>query len=150
MKFKTILAVGLLAAGAAGAALAGDRVVKEEDREVRREVVMKHRGHGGGSVEFTAMHNIMAELLSARTGKTTAEIQALFEKGGPHEAFEALGIKEDEARPLFKEARQQLISRAERAGLVTAEQAEKLRAAKIKMRHKRHHGDDGDRRHDDD
>jgi hypothetical protein len=151
MKFKTIVAVGLLAAGVAGATLAADRVVKEEgDREVRREVIVKHRGHRGASVEFTAMHNIMAEMLSAKTGKTTAEIQALFEKGGPHEAFETLGIAEDEVRPMFKEARQQLISRAERAGLITGEQAEKLRTAKIEMRHKRRHGDDDDRRHGDD
>jgi hypothetical protein len=142
MKFRTIVAVGLLALGTAGAAQAADRVVKDEDREVRREVIVKHRGHGHGSVEFAAMHNIMAELLSAKTGKTTAEIQALFEKGGPFEAFEALGIPEDEARPLFKEARQQLISRAERAGLITGEQAEKLRTAKIEMRHKRRHHDD--------
>lgn len=152
MKFRTILAVGLLAAGAAGAAgaaLAADRGKDDGDREVRREVIVKHRGGGPmghASVEFAAMHNIMAELLSAKTGKTAAEIQALFEQGGPHEAFETLGLDEDEVRPLFKAARQQLIARAEKAGLITGAQADKLRTAKIEMRHKRrHHDDDADR-----
>lgn len=152
MKFRTMVAVGLLAAGAAGAAgaaLAADRGGARDDDggEVRREVIVKHHGPGAmrhASVEFAAMHNIMAELLGAKTGKTPAEIQALFEKGGPHEAFEALGLDEEEVRPLFREARQQLITRAASAGLITAQQAEKLRAARIDMRHKRRHVEDDD------
>ena len=132
MKLKTLLVAGLVALGAASVAMAGDGE--------RR--MYKHRAHGAASVEFTAMHNILSELLSAKTGKTQAEIQAMFDKGGPHEVAEKLGLKHEEMKPLFQQARGTLIDRALAANLITAPQAEKLRAAKIEMRHKRMHGDE--------
>ncbi|MGH8481388.1 MAG: hypothetical protein ACRES8_02875 [Nevskiaceae bacterium] len=135
MKIRNLVMAGLLALGAAGVAIAG------ADGERR---VVKHKIHGGASVEFTAMHNIMAELLSAKTGKTQAEINALFEKGGPHEVAEALDLKREDMRELMKEARGTLITRAQAANLITAAQAEKLRAAKIETHHKRVHKEDGD------
>lgn len=150
MKLKNIVVAGLLALGAAGVAIAGSGGGDGE------RTVVKHRMHGKGghppSVEFAAMHNIMAELLSAKTGKTTAEIQALFEEGGPHGVAEKLGLKDEDIKPLFKEARSTLITRAAAAGLITAQQAEKLRAAKIemRMRHKRGPGPDHDEDDDED
>lgn len=141
MQLRKWVAVGALALGAlglAGATFAADSTAPRAERHV-----IKHRMHGPGghaSVEHAAMHNIMAELLSAKTGKTTAEIQALFDKGGPREAFEALGLDDDEMRPLFKEARATLITRAAKAGLITPEQAEKLRKARAEMRMKRMKG----------
>jgi len=138
MLARKILAVGLLALGAAGIAFAaGDGPGKRQ------------RGHGPmghASVEFAAMHNIMAELLSAKTGKTPAEITALFDAGGPHAVAEELGLTHEDMKPLLKEARGTLITRAAAAGLITAQQAEKLRAAKVEMRHKDRHDDDDDDR----
>ena len=149
---KQLWVAGLLALGAAGAAVAADDPVVErhvikhgagDEPTVERHVI-RHRGGpmGHASLEHAAMHNIMAEQLSAKTGKTVAEIQALFDKGGPHQAFEALGIADDDVGPLFQEARRTLITRAAAAGLVTAQQAEKMRSAKVEMRHKRRHADD--------
>ena len=137
MQFRKVLVAGLLALGAAGGIGAAMAAGGDSDAPRAERHVIKHRMHGAASVEFTAMHNIMAELLSARTGKTTAEIQALFEKGGPHEAFDALGLTREDVQPLFKEARLKLIARATSAGLITSQQAEKLKAAKMEMREKR-------------
>lgn len=134
MKVKTLVMAGLLALGAAGVAMAGDG----EKR------VTKHRVHGGASVEFTAMHNIMAEQLSAKTGKTVAEINGLFEKGGPHEVADTLGLKKEEMRDLMKQARITLIERAQAANLITAAQADKLRQARIEVRHKKVHAEEGE------
>jgi len=138
MKIKALLAA-MVALGVAGIAMAGDG---------ERRVV-KHKVHGGASVEFVAMHNIMSELLSAKTGKTTAEIQALFDKGGPHEVAETLNLKHEDLQPLFKQARLTYIDRAQAANLITAQQAEKLRTAKVEMRTKRMHGAHGDEGDDD-
>jgi len=137
MQLKKILAVGLIALGAAGVAFASGDREGGEGKAHRMHGEMRH-----ASVEFAAMHNIMADLLSAKTGKSVAEIRALFDKSGPHEAFEQLGLSKDEIRPLFKEARQTLITRAAAAGLITAQQAEHLRAAKVEMRHERHQDND--------
>ncbi len=52
-------------------------------------------------------------------------------------------------RALMKEARGTLITRAQAANLITGEQAEKLRAAKVEMRHKRKHRGDDDEGDDD-
>jgi hypothetical protein len=134
MRIRTLVTAGLVALGVAGAAMAGDG----EHR------VVKHKMHGGASVEFMAMHNIMAEQLSAKSGKTVAEINALFEKGGPHEVADALGIKHEEMRDLMKQARITLIARAQAANLITAAQAEKLRQAKIEVREKRVHKESED------
>lgn len=145
MQLKKYVAVGLLAVGAAGAAFAGsaDEGARGPGYRVKHHVI---GGPDGGpiSVEFAAMRNIMAELLSAKTGRTPAEIRTLFEKGGPREAFEQLGLSEDQVRPLFQEARTTFISRATAAGLITAEQAEKLKAAKVEMRHVRRPPDAND------
>lgn len=132
---------GLLALGVAGLAYAGSG----EKRRDGERVVERHKIIGHASVEFAAMHNIMAELLSVKSGKTPAEITALFDEGGPHAVSEKLNLKRDEMHALMKEARVTLITRAAAANLITAEQAEKLRAAKVEMRHKRHVDiDDGD------
>jgi hypothetical protein len=132
MKVRSLVAAGTVALAAlATAAFAGDR----EHRKV------EHRVHGNASVEFTALHNIIAEQLSAKTGKTQAEITAMFDKGGPHEVAEQLNLKKEDMREVMKEARQTLITRAQAAKLITAEQAEKLRTAKIEMKHKRMHKD---------
>ncbi len=133
MKMKALMAA-VVALGVAGIAMAGDG---------ERRVV-KHKVHGGASIEFTAMHNILSELLSAKTGKTQAEIQALFDKGGPHEVAEKLNLKHEDMKPLFQQARAKLIDRSLAANLITSAQAEKLRSARIEMRHKRLHGDDDD------
>jgi len=133
MKIRTLAIVGALALSAAAAVFADD------DGGKRRFV--KHHDHP--SVEFAAMHNIMAELLSAKTGRTPAEITALFDAGGPPEVVEKLGLKHEDMRPIFKEARATLITRAQAANLITAAQAQELRAAKIEMRLRGPH-DDGD------
>jgi hypothetical protein len=142
MLTRKILVAGLLALGAAGLAFAGSGKGGDDERIVKREV---HRGFGHASVEFAAMHNIMAELLSAKTGKTQAEIAAMFDAGGPHEVAEKLDLKREDMRELMKEARGTLITRAAAANLITAQQAEKLRAAKVEMRHKKKvHIEEGD------
>jgi hypothetical protein len=133
MKLRTLVTAGLVALGVASVAMAGDG-----ERRV------KHKIHGGASVEFMAMHNIMAEQLSAKSGKTVAEINALFEKGGPHEVADALGIKKEEMRDLMKQSRITLIARAQAANLITAAQAEKLRQAKIEVHEKRVHKESED------
>ena len=134
MKLTTLVTAGLVALGIASVAMAGDG----EHR------VAKHKMHGGASVEFVAMHNIMTEQLSAKTGKTVAEINALFEKGGPHEVADTLGLKREEMRDLLKQARATLITRAQAANLITAAQADKLRQARIEMHEKRMHEDGED------
>jgi hypothetical protein len=134
MKIRQLLLGTALAIAATG-------VVVASAAERSHEAHMKMHGPHA-SVEFTAMHNIMAELLSAKTGKTVAEIQAAFEQGGPEAVHEKLGLSHEQLAPIFKEARATLITRAAAAGLITAEQAEKLRAAKVEMRHP---GDDRDR-----
>jgi hypothetical protein len=143
MLARNVLVAGLFALGAAGLAYAGSGKGGDDgERVVKREV---RKGFGHASVEFAAMHNIMAELLSARTGKTQAEIAALFDAGGPHEVAEQLNLKREEMRELMKEARGTLITRAAAAHLITAQQAEKLRAAKVEMRHKKEiHIEEGD------
>jgi hypothetical protein len=127
MKIRNLLLGTALAVAAAGAALAGTTEMRE------KHVRMQHDGHA--SVEFAAMHNIMGELLSAKTGKTQAEIAALFDEGGPHAVAEKLGLSHEDFAPVFKEARATLITRAAAAGLITAQQAEKLRSAKVEIRH---------------
>lgn len=133
--FKKMMAIGLIAFGAAGAAMAGSDATGAGDGERK---VVRQRMHGPG-LESAALHNIMAEQLSAKTGKTVAEIRGMLEKGG-RDAFAELGIKDEEIRPLFKEARLTLISRMQAARLITPEQAEKARTAKVEMKVKRQHG----------
>lgn len=132
---KMVVAV-LLATGVSGLAWAADDAKTE--KRVEKRIEHKVRGPmGHASVEFAAMHNIMAELLSAKTGKTPAEIAALFDAGGPHEVVETLKLSEEDMRATFKEARGTLITRAAAANLITAAQADRLRAAKVDMHHKR-------------
>jgi hypothetical protein len=140
MSARKVVVAGLLALCATGLAQASDKDKRVEEKRVVE--VHKVKGMRHASVEFAAMHNIMAELLSAKTGKTPAEIAALFDEGGPHEVAETLGLKKEEMRALMKEARGTLITRAQAANLITSEQAERLRQAKFEMHHKRRHGDD--------
>jgi hypothetical protein len=140
MSARLMVVAGLLALCATGLAQASDKDKRVEEKRVVE--VHKVKGMRHASVEFAAMHNIMAELLSAKTGKTPAEIAALFDEGGPHEVAETLGLKKEEMRALMKEARGTLITRAQAANLITSEQAERLRQAKFEMHHKRRHGDD--------
>jgi hypothetical protein len=140
MSARKMVVAGLLALCATGLAQASDKDKRVEEKRVVE--VHKVKGMRHASVEFAAMHNIMAELLSAKTGKTPAEIAALFDEGGPHEVAETLGLKKEEMRALMKEARGTLITRAQAANLITSEQAERLRQAKFEMHHKRRHGDD--------
>lgn len=145
---KMVVAV-LLATGVAGLAYAADSA-KTDKRVEKRIVEHRVRGEmGHASVEFAAMHNIMAELLSAKTGKTTAEIAALFDAGGPHEVMESLNLGDEDMRAAFKEARATLITRAAAANLITAAQADRLRAAKVDMHHKRRVIEKDDEDHDD-
>ena len=128
---KILVVTGAVLLAMAGAAFAAGEA-KGEPRVERH--VIKHRGPPmGHSVEHTAMHNIMAELLSAKSGKTAAEIQAMFDSSGP-ETFEQLGVDEKDVPALFKQARGKLIDRAQSANLITAAQADKLRSAKVEMK----------------
>ena len=140
MLARKVIVAGLIALGASGIALAA-----EKDKRVdEKRVVEIHKVRGHASVEFAAMHNIMAELLAGKTGKTQAEIAAMFDEGGPHEVAEELGMKKEDMRAVMKEARGTLITRAQAAKLITAEQAERLRKAKMEIHHKRSHDDDED------
>ena len=130
MLARKVTVAALLALGVAGLAYAGSG---ERSGDHEQRIVERHKVMGHASVEFAAMHNIMAELLSAKTGKTQSEIAALLDEGGPHAVAEKLGLKREEMQSLFKEARGTLITRAESAHLITAQQAEKLRAAKVEM-----------------
>jgi hypothetical protein len=111
-----------------------------------------HRHHGfGPSVEHAAMHNIMADLISAKTGRPAADVRKLFADGDPREAVEKLGLSRDDMHALMKQAHEQLVARAAAAGLITAEQATKIRAMPLPEpgEHRGDHGgrdDDGDER----
>ena len=120
MYVRSMLVAGLLALGSAGAVFA----------EGGSHEGMHHRHpFMGASVEHMAMHNIMADLLSAKTGRSPAEIKALFEGADPHEAIEKLGISRDDMHKLMEQAHETLLTRATAAGLITAEQAQKIRSA---------------------
>lgn len=127
MLVRKVVAAGLLALGAAGLAFAASESTTPGADTGEHHMHHRH-GPMGPSVERAAMHNIMAELLSAKTGKPVAEITALFENNDPHEAIEQLGLKPEDLRPLFKQAHETLIQKAQAAGLITAAQATKLRA----------------------
>lgn len=127
MFIRSILAAGLLALGAAG-------VVSAEGDAGHG---MHHRhAFMGASVEHMAMHNIMADLLSAKTGRSQAEIRALFEGSNPHDAIAKLGVSRDDMHALMKQAHDTLITKATAAGLITADQAQKIRS----MPHPEHDG----------
>ena len=133
MVLKRVLVVAGLVLGMAGMALAANDHGPGGDG-AEHDRVVKHRMHGGPGLEHMALRNIMAELLSARTGKSAGEIQALFESNGPHEAFDQLGISDEDHRALFKQAHTTLVNRMAAANLITPQQAEKARSAKIEMR----------------
>lgn len=93
-------------------------------------------GHGRGdrdahpaSVERLAMQNLLAASLAQSTGRDAAEIGTLLAKSRPPEVAEQLGIDRDAMREAMKTARTTLIERYLAAGLITAEQAETLKAA---------------------
>jgi hypothetical protein len=87
------------------------------------------------SMEHFAMGNILAELLSQQTGRPAAEIAALIETTPPPQVAEQLGLDPDAVKTLFGTARSTLIQRAVDAGLISSEQAEKLRTAPRLERH---------------
>lgn len=127
MYVRSILAASLLALGAAGALAAS----KPAPPDVPQGHGMHHGGMHGMrfSVERVAMHNIMAELISQKTGRPVAEVRALFENGDPREALDKLGLSHDEVHAMMKTAHSQFIDKAAAAGLITADQAAKLHAA---------------------
>ena len=126
MKVRNVMVAGLLALGAAGLAYAATDNAGPDDGVQQMHRMHHMRGMARASVEVAAMHNILAEELSARTGKTTEEIKALFEKSNPHDAMQQLGLTHDDMRPLMEQAHATLIDRAAAAGLITADQAKRL------------------------
>jgi hypothetical protein len=144
MTIRKVLLAGVLAIGAAGVAVAaaepsrGDDGARHEGHHMRHDMMR-------ASVEVQAMHNLMAELLSAKTGKSASEIKALFEKAGnPHAVTEQLGLSHDDMRALHEKAHGQLIDKAAAAGLITAEQAAKLHAAPLPAPPRERHSKGGD------
>jgi hypothetical protein len=130
MNLKRVLTVAGLTIGLAGLSFAASEGGHDGH-------VIKHRFVHGMGVEQAAMHNVLAELVSAKTGKSVAEVQAAFDQSHPHEAMEQLGLTEDDMKPLFKQAHEKLVAKAQAAGLITAAQAEKIRSQPHKriMRH---------------
>lgn len=129
MFIRSILVAGLMALGAAGALAASDARPEPQAHDEGF-----HRGghHGAGlSVEHAAMHNLMASLIANTTGRSEAEIRALFASGDPRDAAQKLGLSRDDMHGLMKQARGQLIDKAAAAGLITADQAAELRAAQM-------------------
>lgn len=134
MTSRLILAAALFAFGAAGvyAASTNDKAPGASGGDVHGHM---HRGMEF-SVERVAMHNIMAELMSAKTGRSQEEIRQLFESSAnPHDAVEKLGLSHDDMRALFQQAHLTLIQKAQSAGLITADQAAKLKAAPLPDHH---------------
>lgn len=136
MKIQRVLA-GVLAAASL---LGGTAAMAADDGSTPRGRQVKFVHKMGPSVEHAALHNIMADALSARTGRSAAEIKALFEDSPPPEVASKLGLSEADMKSLFKQSRETLIQRAAAAGLITAEQATELRNAKMpdRMRHGPH------------
>ena len=98
-----------------------------------------HRHHRfGGGVEGAAMRNLVTQALSERTGRSAAEIQALAKEAGPRGLAEKLGLDRDAMRQIFVSAHQQLVQKSLAAGLITAEQADRL--LKMPMRGPGEHG----------
>lgn len=141
MVARRILLAGLFAAGAAGLALAAPDADRRDGATVRHHHIVHGAGHA--SIERAAMQNILAELLSEKTGRPAAEIAAMFGDGPPHEALEQLGIAGDQMPPLFQQAHAMLIKKAAAAGLITATQAAEIEARPPpRPRHRKGEGDD--------
>ena len=140
MHFRSIPAAGLRAGGTAGA-LAASQTAPPPDAMAGHGKHHEGMHHGGMrfSVEHVAMHNIMAELISQKTGRSVAEVRGLFENGDPRAAFDKLGLSRDDVHAMMKTAHGQLIDKAAAAGLITADQAATLHAAPIPE----HPGHDG-------
>lgn len=92
-----------------------------------RHVKFLHRF--GPSVEHAAMRNIVAEALSAKTGRSAAEISAKLDDTSPQDVAREFDLSEADMKALHKQARLTLIQRAAAAGLITAAQADELRKA---------------------
>lgn len=101
-------------------------------------------GHPWGappvSLERFAMENAMVEKLSQQSGKSPADVQALLDKQPPPEVAKSLGIDEATAKTLLDSARQSVIQKAADAQLITAAQAEQLKAAPPPRHHRGMHG----------
>lgn len=124
MNLRVNLVAALTAAIVTSAALAHE---PEAPRHVRMH------GPHSMSLAHVAMRNVVAELAAAKSGKPLAEVRAVFEKSHPHAAMEALGLSEDDMKVLFQQAHTTLVDRAATAGLITPEQAQELRGAKIAL-----------------
>lgn len=133
MKMQSVL-IGVVAAASL---LGGTTATRADDGASPHGRQVKFVRKLGPSVEHAAMQNIMAEALSAKTGRSVAEIKALFADSPPPEVARELGLSETDMKSLFKQSRETLIQRAAAAGLITAEQATELRNAKLpdRMRH---------------
>jgi hypothetical protein len=117
-----------------GAALAvsligGAPAIAADDDATPRGHHVKFVHRMGPSVEHAAMQNIVADALSAKTGRSAVEIKTMLEDDPPHEVAKDLGLSEADMKGLFKQSRETLIQRASAAGLITAEQAAELRKA---------------------
>ena len=123
MKLRTLLSTSLLALIVGG----GGPAAAEDAGRPHREHIVRHIGRV--SVERAAMRNILAEQLSARTGRSAAEIADMFESAPPPEAARQLGLSEADMKAVIDQARTALIQRATAAGLITPEQAEQIRMA---------------------
>lgn len=74
------------------------------------------------------MQNLLAASLAQSTGRDATEIGNLLAQSRPPRVAEQLGIDSDAMLTAMKAARATLIERSLAAGLITAEQAETLKA----------------------
>jgi hypothetical protein len=122
MYLRSILAAGLLALGTAGAVFAEGATGGDPAHRMHPHMM-------AGSVEHVAIHNIMAQLLADKTGRSVDDIRALFEGSDPHDAIAKLGLSRDDMHALMEQAHDTYVTKATAAGLITADQAQKIRAA---------------------
>lgn len=108
-----------------GLALAGTATGADNSRNGSG---MDDRGARPASVEQMAMQNLLAASLAQSTGRDAAEIGSLLAQSRPPEVAQQLGIDSDAMLAAMKAARATLIERSLAAGLITAEQAETLKA----------------------
>lgn len=85
-------------------------------------------GHPGPSIERAAMHRLLVEELARRSGRPVTEIQSLFKDAGPREVARELGLDRDVMHEAMTAARKTLIQRMQTAGLLDAQEAERLRS----------------------
>lgn len=79
------------------------------------------------TIEGMALQNILAELISARTGHPPARVREALREQYSHESLESLGLSAADMRVLFEQAHATLVDRVAAANLITAEQAARVR-----------------------